>query len=138
MLKELTCYIDGLVTMASSLSKKISYSSISATCFKNKNFKEEFFKYYKVKLEGVKFSKIKDPLEKIFSLYLEDDIVNNLLNLLKKDLGEEKELLTINNNDVLEKLSCFNGGKEPFYFIENLYIVKYNEYIVCFIVGNNT
>ena len=135
MIKELSCYIDGLVTMATSLSKKISHSGIDTTCFKSKNFKEEFSKYYKVSLNKVIDEN--KSLKEILSLYLEENLVNNLTYLIQNDLGKEISIYTVEDINSLEKLSCFNGGKVPFYFIEDIYIVEYKKYFVCFIMGNN-
>ncbi len=137
MLNDLSCYINGLVTMASSFSRKIGHSGIDVTCFKNKNFENEFFKYYKIPLDSFKFVEENQTLKEILLLYLEEDIVCRLLYFLESDLGKEVKLLTIEDNNVLEKFSCFNKGKVPFYFIENVYIVKYDKYVVSFVIGNN-
>lgn len=135
MHKELTCYIDGLITMASSLSKKISHSGIYTTCFKNKNFKEELYKHYKLSLNNL--IKENQTLKEILSLYLEENLVNSLIDLLEHDLGKEINISTIQNKEELEKLSCFKGGKVPFYFVEEFYIVEYKDYFLCLIMGNN-
>ena len=137
MLQNLSCYIDGLIDMASSFSKKIYHSGIDSICFKNKNFESEFSKYYKIPLNNLNFIKENQTLKEILSLYLEDNIVNNLIYFLEKDLGKETRISTIEDNNILEKLSCFNKGKVPFYFIEGIYIIYYKEYVLCLVMGNN-
>ncbi|MBR2833920.1 MAG: hypothetical protein IKE75_05850 [Bacilli bacterium] len=137
MLKEFTAYINGLLDMASSVSKKMSYSYMRADCFNLSGYKKDFLKYYKISLEKLEIVKVSESLKNIFSLFFDDDILNNLLYLIKRDTGDEVNIYTVDDSDFLDGLSCFKVGSFPFYTVEVVYLVEFWEYMICFVIGNN-
>lgn len=137
MLEKFSLYVSGIVDMATSMSKKIGYSYICVNCFDINSYKEGISLYYEIPLKNIKFTKVHKTLYEVFSMYFEDELLNNLLWLIKKDTDDELKVYRILEDEILSKLSCFNGGKLPFYMIEDFYIVLFKKYAICFVIGNN-
>ena len=119
----LSGYIDGLVNMASSLSKKIGLSYICGYCFKKDNFHSEFSKEFRIKNFNLESSN-KDYL----NIYLEDNIIDILNYWIKIRLGDVINYYTIDNLNIKNTL---------FYIVDDIIILEYNDCMVCLIIGNN-
>ena len=121
----LSAYLDGLMNMASSLSKSIGQSFVTVNCYD----KEEFNKEYKIKYSPTSLS-YKDKLEEWF---IDDKkAVESILywtNIYIKDI---KTIYIINNKD----LELFTKDN-PLYFIEDVFILETTNYLITFVIGNN-
>ena len=59
--KLMSHYLEGLLNMASSVSKSISPSYVKVNCYNKKDFKEKFIKEYRIK-EDLKLIETKESL----------------------------------------------------------------------------
>ena len=114
----LSAYLDGLLNMASSLSKSIGPSSVSINCYD----KKEFDKEYKIDYSPTSLS-YEDKLKEWF---IDEPII------VESILKEIKKLYVINNKD----LDLFKKDN-PLYFIEDVFILETTNYMITFVLGNN-
>ena len=119
----LSSYINGLVNMISSVSKKIGYSFIEGYCLLKDDFKEEFCNNFKIK-----DFKLEEVNNNYLSDYIEDDLIENLLYWLHIRIGKEIKYYTIDNLDLKNTL---------FYIVDDIVVIEYDKYMVCLIIGNN-
>ena len=121
----LSAYLDGLMNMASSLSKSIGPSFVSVNCYD----KEEFSKEYKIDYSLTSLS-YKDKLEEWF---IDDkNTIESILYWTKRYIKEIKKIYTIKNAD-LDKFKKDN----PLYFVEDVFIIETTNYMITFVLGNN-
>jgi hypothetical protein len=119
----LSGYVDGLVNMASSVSKKIGLSYIRGYCFKKDIFKSEFSKEFKIK----KFN-LESSNKEYLNIYLEDNLIDILNYWIKIRFGDVINYYTIDNLDIKNTL---------FYIVDDIIVLEYNDYMLCLIIGNN-
>ena len=121
----LSAYLDGLMNMASSLSKSIGPSFVTVNCYD----KEEFNKEYKIKYSPTSLS-YKDKLEEWF---IDDKkAVESIIYWTNRYVKEIKSIYIINNKD----LELFKKDN-PLYFIEDVFILETTNYLITYVIGNN-
>ena len=131
-------YISGLTNMASSMSVNIGPSFIEAYCFNLKNFKEEFANHFEVSLDEVKLNKTNITLREVLSAWLgNDELVDSLLYWIKLKIGETGKAYEVKKNKLLDLISNSEGGNSIFYIVDDAYFVEIDDYMLCFILGNN-
>ena len=134
---EVGCYLSGLMNMVSSVSSNIGYSFIEVNCFDLKNYKKEFSKYYEIDDTKIKLSKTNYDLKKMLSTWnIEDDLIESILYWIGLKIGKAKTIYETDRN-LCDLLSWSEGGKSPFYIIDDIYLVEIEDYMLCFIMGNN-
>jgi len=116
-------YIDGLVNMASSFSKKIGLSYISGYCFKKDNFNNEFSNHFKIKSFNLEPSN-----SDYLNIYLEDNLIDAFNYWINFKLGNIINYYTIDNLKIKNTL---------FYIVDDIIVLEYNDYMICLIIGNN-
>ena len=121
----LSAYLDGLMNMATSLSKSIGPSFVTVNCYD----KEEFNKEYKIKYSPTSLS-YKDKLEEWF---IDDKkAVESIIYWTNRYVKEIKSIYIINNKD----LELFKKDN-PLYFIEDVFILETTNYLITYVIGNN-
>ena len=134
---EIGCYLSGLMNMVSSVSTNISYSYIEVNCFNLKNYKKEFSEYYEIDKDEIKLSKTNYDLKKMLSTWnIEDNLIENILYWISLKIGNVKTVYETGRN-LCDLLSWSGGGKSPFYIVDDAYFVEIDNYMFCFIMGNN-
>ena len=131
-------YMNGLIDMASGISKSMGPSSISAFCFSKRNFMKRFKKFFEIDgdFELVDSNDSFDVI--LYDWFKNDSVVSELLYLIFNELGDIERFLTSSDNCYLyDVLSSESGGLSGFYFVEEVFFAEFHDYIVCFIVGNN-
>ena len=128
-------YLTGLTNMASEWSSNMGPSYVDAICFKEKDYKKEISKYYNVSIESIDFKEtsftFKDFLANWFGN--NDKLIDSLIYYIAQALGDAIFVYELSNNSNLTNELTDTG----FYFIEDLYLIMFKEYVVLFILGNN-
>ena len=128
-------YLEGLLNMASSLSKNIGPSYVKVDCYIKEDFKEQLSKYYKVPIDKINLIKTNETLEYALSNWFgnETKIIESItywFNLKVKGAKviyhSEEELKNILDNKQMD-----------FYCLDDLFFVESKEYIFVFQLGNN-
>ena len=134
-----TCYLSGLIDLTTSLSKKINPSFINVTCFKKNKFKENFSKYYKIPINKIKLNKSNKNIDKLLKSWLGNNkVVTNLIDIINKELDIPINTYIPTKDSKLDSLlSGYNRGLSGMYFVEEIYFIEYNNYMICYILGNN-
>ena len=127
-------YLEGLLNIASSLSKNIGPSYIKVDCYEKKTFKENFCKKYKIEKKELNLIKSTESLETALLDWIQDQkIVESVLYWFNIKLRKEK---TIYQSD--EKLiSILDEKQRDFYSLEDLFFVECDQFIFVFLLGNN-
>lgn len=121
----LSAYLDGLLNMASSLSKSIGPSAISVNCYEKKEFSKEFKIDYSPTLLTYK--------EKLEEWFIDDQYaVESILYWTNRYVKDIKKIYTVNYDD----LDLFKKHN-PYYTIEDIFILETTKYLITFVIGNN-
>ncbi len=125
----LSGYLEGLLNMASALSKSIRPSYIKVDCYEKKSFKKELCKFYDIK--NIKLVESNETLESTLLCWLDDkelvDIFMYWFNI--KTSGNEKVYITEERYKLDTKLD--------FYSLDDVIFVEKRKYIFVFLLGNN-
>ncbi len=121
----LSAYLDGLLNMASSLSKSIGPSLVSVNCYD----KKEFDKEYKIDYSPTSLS-YEDKLKEWF--VDEKKVVESILYWTNRYIKDIKKIYIINKKD----LDLFKKDN-PLYFIDDVFIIETKDFMVTFVLGNN-
>lgn len=138
--ERLSCYFSGLIDMSCSCSQEIRPSHIKVNVFKIKDYKEKFSKYYEVPIESIKLTKINITINELFKNLLgkNNNLISSLLYYIEHDIGLPKEIYKVkDSSNLIDILSGYNNGVSGFYFVEDIYFIEYDKYIVSYIIGNN-
>ena len=138
-LKYSTAYLSGVVEMASSYSKYMGPSYMTAICFDLKNPLEDFKRFYDIK-EDIKVNKVEASYHELLITLLgnDKDLIDTVEHLTRVRIGEVQEIYTIEeNSNLLNLLSGSDGGLSPFYIVDDIYFVKFNKMFVVFMIGND-
>jgi len=138
-LKYSTAYLSGVVEMASSYSKYMGPSYMTAICFDLKNPLEDFKRFYDIK-EDIKVNKVETSYHELLITLLgnDKDLIDTVEHWTRVRIGEVQEICTIEeNSNLLNLLSGSDGGLSPFYIVDDIYFVKFNKMFVVFMIGND-
>lgn len=138
-LNEINCYLSGLLDTASSVSVWMGPSYVVAEVFENDGFFAEFYGYYRldpdVLLDTV--TSFETLLKQWFGDEEKPDkkTVSALLYHMEKCFGKAEKVYSV-KEDSLPKLEKKNSPV-PFTFVEDMAVVRFEKYTVCFVLGNN-
>ncbi len=123
--KYIHAYLDGLMNMASSLSKNMGPSYILVDCYEKNEFDSSFkIKYYPTTLSFE---------EKLNEWFIEDQkAVESILHWTHRYIKDINKIYTIDHQN-LEKLE----NTTLFYNVEDMFILETNDYMITYILGNN-
>ena len=135
-------YIRGLVHLASSCAKGVAPSMITVEGFGQKRYARDFSERYDIPEEQLRFvqaeGSLVDWLDRWFRVGdgVNRMIVNGLIRLLRRRIGDPKHLYILENE--AEILPLFADRKQrqgPFPVMEGLLFAVYKEGTLCFIRG---
>jgi len=122
-------YLNGLMNMASSLSKSIGPSYIIVDCYKKEEL-EQLKKDYHIKKITPSTLSFK---EKLGEWFLEEKItIESVLYWSKRKIKEERNIYDIEREN-FEKMEKYT----PFYIIDDAFILETEKYLILYILGNN-
>ncbi len=122
-------YLNGLMNMASSLSKSIGPSYIIVDCYKKEEL-EKLKKDYHIKKITPSTLSFK---EKLGEWFLEERItIESILYWSERKIKEERNIYDIERED-FEKMEKYT----PFYIIDDAFILETDKYLILYILGNN-
>ncbi len=137
---KISCYLTGLAHMASSLSKSIGPSFFEIDCYHLKDFPNQFLSFYNIsdlslELETTSYS-FSDVCQ--FVLGDEKELLDSFQYWIHNELGDAEVVYQAKNHTILkDRLSRGSGGCSSFYFVEDVFFIKYKKYMLCLLVGNN-
>ena len=133
-------YISGLVNMASSISTWMGPSFMDAICFKKETYLEDFSNFHKIKIEEIKIHEINISLEEFIKNNFGNDkkLIEGLSYWIPRQAGEFIKIYEQDENSRLnELLEKSKYGKTPFFFIEDVVFIEFEDMTIAFITGNN-
>lgn len=139
-LVEETEYISGLVNMASSMSSWMGPSFMDAICFNKDDYLEKFSSFHKIKKEDIKLHELNISLEEFIKNNFGEDkkLIEGLSYWIKRKAGDFKKIYVQDDNSKLnELLEKSQYKKTPFFFIENVVFIEFENMVIAFITGNN-
>ena len=130
-MKNLNIYLSGVINMAS---YNLNPSYMDVNCIKTI---EEFSKLYDIPEEKIILKKIDTSLKELFKrvLKIEDKAIDNLLYLIEKEVGIVKNKYVL-SNETFELISSDNS-KYPFFFLEDMYVIEFENMSLVFMIGND-
>ena len=138
-LKYSTAYLSGVVETASSYSKYMGPSYMTALCFDLKSPLEDFKRFYNIK-EDIKVNKVETSYHDLLITLLgnDKDLIDTVEHWTRVRIGEVEEIYTVEeNSNLLNLLSGSDGGLSPFYMLEDIYFIKFNKMFVIYMIGND-
>ena len=136
MVNRIEYYLTGITNLASSLSKKIGRSYINVNCYEKDKFLDEFSKRYRLKKERIVLEESNDSLNDFLKSCFEDWMLESLNYYFNKDLGNEVKTY-YGSKDLISLMEGCNRGLCGFYFLDDLFFVEYDKYMICLLLGNN-
>ena len=136
----LSSYLTGLTNLASSISKEIGPSFIDVDCMDKDNYEEAFAKRYNISKDLIELKEEDMSLEQILKAWLGEsnkELIESLLYWIEFKVGKSIKVYTEKNNKLIDALSRCEGGISMFYIVDDIYFVEFDEYMVCFSLGNN-
>ena len=133
-------YISGLVNMASSISTWMGVSFMDAICFKKEKYLDNFASFHKIKKEEIKIHETDITLEEFIKNNFGEDkkLIDGLSYWITRKAGELIKIYEQDDNSrINELLEKSDYGKSPFFFIENVVFIEFEEMTIAFITGNN-
>ncbi|MBQ7541838.1 MAG: hypothetical protein IJT44_06055 [Clostridia bacterium] len=134
-------YLTGLLHMASSCSEWVGRSYIEADCFAPGDFPQAFARQYALDEAQVRTAPTDKTLRQALVQWLggrQPELTDSLLYYIRRELGEATAILELPQDSKLpDKLSWSDGGKSPFYTVEDLFFAQVPQATVCFMLGNN-
>ena len=127
-------YLEGILNMASSISKSIGPSYVKVDCYKKDEFKEEFKKFYNIK-EDIKLIETSNSLDTALLdwFYNEKELVDSITYWFNIKLPGNKKVYLSE-----EKLiNTLDKKRKDFYSLDDLFFVECRNYIFVFLLGNN-
>ena len=113
--------------------KKKTYSYFQMDVFKRDNYFREFEDYY---LKTRKYKKIKEDilLNELLGYVLLEEDVSLIINDMTLKLGDIKGIYTLSRRalDRIEK-----NHVTMFFFLDDIIFVEFNDFCLCFMIGNN-
>ena len=131
-------YIDGLFNLASSVSKNIGPSFIRASLYDKDKFYKEFKKNYRLKDNVMNIVETKRSFKQVLHEWLDDEhLEESILYWINLKFGKNIKVLASDNDQIIDQLSGYAGGVSGFYFVEDIYFIEYDKYMLVLIMGNN-
>ena len=122
-------YLNGLMNMASSMSKSIGPSYIIVDCYKKEHL-EQLKKDYHIKKITSSTLSFKEKIEEWF--FEDKKAIESILFWSNKKIKEERNIYDIEREN-FEKMEKYT----PFYIIDDTFILETDKYLILYILGNN-
>lgn len=143
-------YLNGLLEGAATVYGKLGYHMVNAVCFGRNSFQEEFAQMVGAEPEDFmieeSWERPEDMFRAIFYADEEDpeqrneaaDLADKLLYLLSFELGNPEYVMRFQEEaEVRENASGYMGGWGPFYYMEGLFFIVFENATVLFMLGND-
>lgn len=134
-------YLNGVCRMASACSEWIGCSEISADCYEASRFAAAFAEDYGLAPEKVRLTPVPETLRQSLVQWLggkQPKLTDSLCWLINTRLGDPRQVYRLENEgEIVASLGWGEDGKGPYYFMDDLFFVEFEEATVCFFLGNN-
>ena len=131
----ISSYLEGVLNMASSLSKNIGPSYVKVDCYYKKDFKEQFSKIYKISKDDINLKETNKSLESALFDWFENEnkIIESIVYWFNIKEKGPKKIYSSEENLVY----LLDKKQMDFYCLDDLFFVESNSYIIVFLLGNN-
>lgn len=135
----ISSYLSGVMNLASSMSTWIGPSYIEVECYEKENALSNLVKDYHLPKEEYKMEEINENLKDLLKDLLGDNpkLLESVYYWITLHIGEAVKIKTPKERKIIDKLGNSEGGNSPFYIVDDLYLIEFQEYVVFFIIGNN-
>lgn len=135
--KQLACYIDGLVDMVNQCSESIGLSYIKTYDFDHSDYIRQFKKFFEIEFNENNLYVSNESLNEAFTQMMGDDKVSEgFLNCIEKALENCEIIRFEDEHKIFDRLGG-RDGLSGLYFVEDLFFVRNDDIVLCFILGNN-
>ena len=125
-------YINGVISLAKEQSDNLKQSEITIELYPKEDYEDKINKIHRV--EDIPLRELNQNLEASLNDWLSDSkAVACTSRLLERELGKTKKIYTIQNRSLDE---VFKKNK-PYFYIEDILIIEFNDYYLWIILGNN-
>ncbi len=132
-LREKDIYISGVINMAS---YNMGPSDMKAACYNKENYLEEFSKDYKLSKNKIALKEVKQDYKKRLqeALNINDEAIKKLDYLITKEAGSCIKTFEV----TAETFNYLDNPKNylPFFFLEDIFFIEFENMIICFMTGN--
>jgi hypothetical protein len=122
-------YLNGLMNMASSMSKSIGPSYIIVDCYKKEHL-EQLKKDYHINKLNLSTLSFKEKIEEWF--FEDKKAIESILFWSNKKIKEERNIYELEKIE-FEKMEKYT----PFYIIDDAFILETDKYLILYVLGNN-
>ena len=127
-------YLNGIFDLAKNLVDNLKMSETLVECYKKDTYQEDIYKRHKIEIETIPLIEIKKSKEKVLKdWFVYKKVVSKILFILERRLKDPKNFYRIKNT--IDKDNVFKKNK-PFYFVENILIIEFEEYILWLSMGD--
>ena len=135
---DLSYYIEGLLDMSVSTTKSLGLSYLRADCFNKEDFEKEFQKLFRIKIP-IELEETKDTKENtLFEIIRNKEITKTFIQLFDYKVDAIKNIYyPKENRKLINLLSGDQKGVSGFWFVEEVYFIETDKYIISIIIGNN-
>ena len=134
-------YLNGACRMAAACSAWIGFSGISADCYAQEEFSADFAKDYGFSPEDIRLRPVRETLRQSLVQWLggkQPDLTDSLCRLIVSRLGDPVQVYRLENEDkIVARFGWGEGGRGPFYFMEDVFFAAFEKETVCFFLGND-
>lgn len=129
-MKNKNIYLSGVINMAS---YNLNPSYMEVDCIKSI---DDFSKEYNIPKEKTILNKLNINIREIFKnlLKIEDNSIDNLLYLLEKESGKIKNIYELSHETF--KLLSNDNSKYPFFFLEDMHLIEFEDITLVLMIGN--
>ena len=133
-------YLNGLTLMASAVSVRCGPSEMRADCFSPKSFPALFCASYRIPKKLLQLRESEQSLEQLLENWLGTEpknVTESLCYFLHRRFGDCVRCFeTENAGKLLDALSASDGGRGPFYTMDDLFFAEFSDVAVCFMLGD--
>ena len=137
--KRLSNYLSGIMNLASSLSTWIGPSYIEVECYQKEQALSNLIKEYHLPKEEYEMIEVNIAFKELLKELLGDEerLLESINYWISFYMGESIKIRRPKNRKLIDRLGRSEGGNSPFYIVDDVYEIEFQEYMAFFIIGNN-
>lgn len=130
-------YLNGVTMLASCVSVQCGPSEVQVDCFSPKSFLPLFCKRYRLPQSKLTLRESSRSFREMLQIWFGDEpqeLADSLYYLFHRRLGDEQQVYELENPAAV--ISTLSDRHDPFYTMEDLFFVVFDDTAVCFLCGN--
>ena len=134
---ETLSYIDGLIDMASSCDEYVGPSYIRLFSFNSSDYINQFKKTFKIDFDDNLLFESDETIEDVFIELLGKNNIYDCFMYHFSKIVPEGQIIRFDEEYKIFDMLGGTKGLSGFYFVEDLAFIKFEDTVLCFIMGNN-